>query len=208
MKGGGGAGRVVAGSARGIRLGAAGPDTRPLGDRVKEACFAILAPDLPGAAFLDLFAGSGAAGIEALSRGAAWAVFVERDRAALNAIEDNLRRTRLAGERAVVIRADAPGWLVTDGPAAGPFDLAFVDPPYDDPAALNAALRRLGDPTFAGRLLATGGRVVAKHGRRDTPPAVVGLLASERERAFGLTILTFYRAAPPPDHEEPGQEDR
>ena len=207
-KGGGGAGRVVAGSARGIRLVAAGPDTRPLGDRVKETCFAILEPDLPGAAFLDLFAGSGAAGIEALSRGAARVVFVERDRAALDAIEDNLRRTRLAGERAVVLRADAPGWLVTDGPAAGPFDLAFIDPPYDDTAALNAALRRLGDPAVAGRLLATGGRVVAKHARRDAPPPTVGLLASERERTFGLTILTFYRAAPPPGHDEPGQEDR
>lgn len=199
----GGAGRVIAGSARGIRLVAAGPDTRPLGDRAKQACFAILEPDLPGAAFLDLFAGSGAAGIEALSRGAARAVFVERDRAALRAIDDNLRRTRLAGDRALVVRADAPGWLVTDGPAAGPFDVAFVDPPYDDPPALHAALRRLGDPAAAGHLLAVGGRVVAKHSRRDAPPEAVGLLASERERGFGETILTFYRAAPPP-----GQEDR
>ena len=199
----GGAGRVIAGSARGIRLVAPGPGTRPLGDRAKQTCFAILEPDLPGAAFLDLFAGSGAAGIEALSRGAARAVFVERDRAALKAIEDNLRRTHLDGERAVIIRADAPGWLATDGPAAGPFEIAFVDPPYDDPAALHAALRRLGDPAAAGLLLAAGGRVVAKHAPRDTPPATVGLLASERERRFGATILTFYRAAPPP-----GQEDR
>jgi 16S rRNA (guanine(966)-N(2))-methyltransferase RsmD len=199
----GGAGRVIAGSARGIRLAAPGPGARPLGDRAKQTCFAILEPDLPGAAFLDLFAGSGAAGIEALSRGAARAMFVERDRAALEAIADNLRRTHLDGEGAIVVRADAPGWLATDGPAAGPFDIAFVDPPYDDPAALHAALRRLGDPAVAGRLLVAGGRVVAKHARRDAPPATVGLLASERERELGATIITFYRAAPPP-----GQEDR
>jgi 16S rRNA (guanine(966)-N(2))-methyltransferase RsmD len=199
----GGAGRVIAGSARGIRLVAPGQGTRPLGDRAKQTCFAILEPDLPGAAFLDLFAGSGAAGIEALSRGAARAVFVERDRAALRAIDDNLRRTRLAGERALVIRADAPGWLAADGPAAGPFDIAFVDPPYDDPASLDAALRRLGDPDVVGRLLAPGGRVVAKHARQVVPRPTVGLLASERERGFGATVLTFYRVAPPP-----GQEDR
>jgi 16S rRNA (guanine(966)-N(2))-methyltransferase RsmD len=189
------AGRVIAGTARGVRLVAPGEGTRPLADRVKQTLFAILEPDLPGAVVLDLFAGSGAAGIEALSRGAARAVFVERDRAAIVAIGENLRRTRLTGERARVIRAEALGWLAADGPSAGPFDVAIVDPPYADPGALGAALRRLGGPGSLGRLVAPGARVVAKHFWRDHPGERIGLLASERERRFGETALTFYRVA-------------
>lgn len=187
------AGRVIAGTARGIRLVAPGEGTRPLADRVKQTLFAILEPDLPGAAVLDLFAGSGAAGIEALSRGAARAVFVERDRAAIAAIEENLRRAHLAGERARVVRADAMGWLAERGPDAGPFDIAIVDPPYAEPALLAAALRRLGDAAAAGRLLVPAARVVAKHFWRDRPAERIGLLASERERRFGETALTFFR---------------
>src|SRR5262245_52915181 len=106
----GGAGRVIAGSARGRLLVAAGPGTRPLSDRLKEALFAIIEPDLRDAAFLDLFAGSGAAGIEALSRGASRAVFVERDPDAIRAIETNLTATGLR-DRATVVRADARTWL-------------------------------------------------------------------------------------------------
>src|SRR3954467_4891932 len=109
------AGRVIAGSARSIRLEAPGPTTRPIGDRVKQTLFAILEPDLRDARVLDLFAGSGAAGIEALSRGAASATFVERDPKAIAVIERNLRATRVA-ERAHVIRAEALAWL---GRAAG-----------------------------------------------------------------------------------------
>ncbi|HEX5148810.1 MAG TPA: RsmD family RNA methyltransferase, partial [Candidatus Limnocylindrales bacterium] len=90
------AGRVIAGTARGIRLEAPGPGTRPLGDRVKQTLFAMLEPDLPGARTLDLFAGSGAAGIEALSRGAGHVTFVERDPAAIRVIAANLTRTHLA----------------------------------------------------------------------------------------------------------------
>src|SRR5881392_3674445 len=97
------AGRVIAGSAKGIRLRAPGPGTRPLADRVKQTLFAVLEPDLGEARFLDLFAGSGAAGIEALSRGAASATFVEKDARAATVIADNLRATQL-GERATVIR--------------------------------------------------------------------------------------------------------
>jgi 16S rRNA (guanine966-N2)-methyltransferase len=185
----GGAGRVVAGTARGIRLEAPGPATRPLADRVKETLFAILEPDLPGAVVLDLFAGSGAAGIEALSRGAARAVFVERDKTAAAVIAGNLARTRLGGERARIVRAEAVAWLAApDAIAAGPFDIVIADPPYAERALLAAALEA------AGPLLAPGGRVVAKHFWRDTP-VQPGLLASERERRFGETSLTFYRRA-------------
>ena len=146
----------------------------------------MLEPDLPGAYVLDLFAGSGAAGIEALSRGAGAATFVERDREAVKVIEGNLARTRL-GEHATVVRAEALDWLRRAHPDATTFAVAIVDPPYAQPELVTAALEALGPH------LAPGARVVAKHFWRDPPPAVVGLLASERERRFGETALTFYR---------------
>ena len=183
------AGRVIAGTARSIRLEAPGPGTRPLADRVKQTLFAILEPDLRGTRFLDLFAGSGAAGIEALSRGADHAVFVERDAGAARVIRANLERTGLAGAgRSTVVRADALAWLRETARTAEPaFDLAVVDPPYEDAASLARALEGLGS------LMSAGGWVVAKHFWRGAPPAAVGLLASERVRRFGETALTFYR---------------
>ena len=198
------AGRVIAGSARGRRLVAPGEGTRPLADRVKQTLFAVLEPDLPGAAFLDLCAGSGAAGIEALSRGAARVTFVERDRRVIGTIAENLARTGLAGEDARVIRADAEAWLTGPGGTVagrsgsggvgggGPFDLVFVDPPYADVELLERLLAILGADSDE-RLLVPRARVVAKHFWRDRPPAQVGLLASERDRRFGETGLTFYR---------------
>ena len=194
------AGRVIAGTARATRLEAPGEGTRPLADRVKQTLFAILEPDLPGAIFLDLFAGSGAAGIEALSRGADHATFVERDKAAVAVIQANLIRTHLA-DRATVTRADALTWLRDPARARDPRPTAvLIDPPYDDPAALTAALEAVGP------LLGPNARVVAKHFWRDAPPARIGLLASDRERRFGETALTFYRRAdaiaPPHDNTE------
>ncbi len=184
----GDAGRVIAGTARGIRLDAPGPGTRPFGDRVKQTLFAILEPDLPGAPVLDLFAGSGAAGIEALSRGAAHATFVERDKGAAAVIAANLGRTHLAGERVRIVRAEALAWLRgPEAAAAAPFGVVILDPPYAETGLLADALAAVGP------LVAPGGRVVAKHFWRDPPPAEVGLLASERERRFGETTLTFYR---------------
>ena len=182
-------GRVIAGTARSIRLEAPGEGTRPLGDRVKQTLFAILDPDLRGARFLDLFAGSGAAGIEALSRGAAHATFVERDATAIGTITANLQRTGLV-ERATVTRSEVLAWLRDPARAAEPRrDVILLDPPYEDSAALSAALEALGP------LLAPTARVVAKHFWRDAPPARVGLLASDRVRRFGETALTFYRHA-------------
>jgi 16S rRNA (guanine(966)-N(2))-methyltransferase RsmD len=184
------AGRVIAGAARGIRLQAPGPGTRPLGDRVKQTLFAILEPDLPGARVLDLFAGSGAGGIEALSRGAATAVFVERDPSAVSVISANLRAAGLGDAgRAVVVRADVVAWLGR-GNADAPFDIVIVDPPYAEVGLRDRVLETLG--TRAAPLTA-GGRVVVKHFWRDQPPARAGLLASERARRFGETALTFYR---------------
>jgi len=188
------AGRVIAGSARSIRLEAPGPGTRPLADRVKQTLFAILEPDLRGSRFLDLFAGSGAAGIEALSRGAAHATFVDDDAGAIRAIKANLERTGFANVRranvgrATIVRADAIAWL---GGQSDAFDVAVVDPPYDEPATLVRALDAL-EPHIA-----PSARVVAKHFWRTPPPPTIGLLASERERRFGETVLTFYRRREP-----------
>ena len=182
------AGRVIAGSAKGIRLRAPGTVTRPLADRVKQTLFAILEPDLPGSHVLDLFAGSGAAGIEALSRGAAEAVFVEKDATAAGVIEANLTATGLSGA-ARVVRSDAGSWLGRSG-SAGPFDIVVVDPPYAETELLLRILDVLGGPDAP---LAAGARVIAKHFWRDRPPDRIGLLASERDRRFGETALTFYR---------------
>lgn len=183
------AGRVIAGSAKGVRLRAPGPGTRPLADRVKQTLFAILEPDLVGARVLDLFAGSGAAGIEALSRGAASATFVEKDQGAASVIDTNLRAAGLAGPAAGVIRWDAVRWLAE--PNVGErFDIVFVDPPYAETELLVRVLVLLGSPEAP---LAPGARVIAKHFWRDRPPDRIGLLASERDRRFGETALTFYR---------------
>jgi 16S rRNA (guanine966-N2)-methyltransferase len=185
----GDAGRVIAGSARGVRLRAPGPGTRPLADRVKQTLFAILEPDLPGADVLDLFAGSGAAGIEALSRGAATAIFVEKDQQAAAVIDANLRGTGLAGPDVAVIRWDVLRWLAEPNVATA-FDIVFVDPPYAETELLVRVLTALAAP---GAPLAPAARVVAKHFWRDRPPERIGMLAAERERRFGETALTFYR---------------
>ena len=189
------AGRVIAGSARGVRLAAPGPGTRPLTDRVKQALFGILEPEVEEAAVLDLFAGSGAGGIEALSRGAASAVFVERDAGAVRVIAENLRRTGLeAGAK--IVRRDALAWLAAaarelDDGGGTRFDVVLVDPPYADTASLVRVLE------VVGPVVREGGVVVSKHFWRDAPPALIGLLASERERRFGETALTFYRRRGP-----------
>lgn len=188
------AGRVIAGSARGIRLVAPGDGTRPFGDRVKQTLFAILEPDLPGALVLDLFAGSGAGGIEALSRGAGLAIFVERDGTAVRVIAENLARAHLA-ERGRPIRADALAYLSGQGASDGPFDLVLLDPPYADSKLMEAALEHLAAAPATGEvpLLAPATWVVAKHFWRTPPPDAVGLLASVRNKRFGETALTFYR---------------
>jgi 16S rRNA (guanine966-N2)-methyltransferase len=177
---------------------APGVGTRPLGDRVKQTLFAILEPELRRKAFLDLFAGSGAAGIEALSRGADRAVFVERHTGTIEAIRANLVATGLAGPAAEVVRADAVSWLAAHGQTAGPFAAILLDPPYDHPELLEAALRAIAD-AGPGGILGRGGTAVAKHFWKTPPPGGIGLLRSARERRFGETTLTFLRW---PDEED------
>jgi 16S rRNA (guanine(966)-N(2))-methyltransferase RsmD len=172
-----------------------------LGDRVKESAFGTLAGRLVGARVLDLFAGSGAAGIEALSRGAARADFVERAERAVAAIEENLRRTGLA-DAARVHRTEALRFLreAAGRPGEGGYDVVLLDPPYGDPAML-AALELLG----GGPLLSREAIVVAKHFWRDPLPERVGTLQRERTRRFGETALTFYTFAPASQGEERGR---
>ncbi len=118
--------RVIAGTAKGMPLRSpSSPGTRPISDRGKEALFNILAPRIPGARFLDLFAGTGGVGIEALSRGAEAATFVERDETALGDLRFNLARTRLE-QGAAVVRADVFAFLRRTPEA---FDVVFVAPP-------------------------------------------------------------------------------
>ncbi len=201
----GGAGRVIAGSARGQALLAPGEGTRPMGDRVKQTLFAILEPTIRTGAFLDLFAGSGAGGIEALSRGAEHATFVERDAAALRTIEANLASTRL-GSGATLVRGNVLAWLRGPGIASGPFAAALIDPPYHRPEVMTEVLELVSAATPGG-ILAADGVVVAKHFWKTPVPAEIGLLRSVRERRFGETALTFLRWAEAGADDE-GEEDR
>lgn len=186
-----GAGRVVAGVARGIRLVGPATGVRPLGDRLKQALFAILEPEIRGAAFLDLFAGTGAAGIEARSRGAASVTFVEADGRAIESLRRNLEATHLAGPDATVSRADALAWLAGTGGGRS-YRIALVDPPYDRPDLLLGALERIA-AAGPGGIVEAQGVVVAKHSAKNGPPARIGLLRSGRERRFGESAVTFYR---------------
>jgi 16S rRNA (guanine966-N2)-methyltransferase len=173
--------RVIAGSARGVPLDAPRDRrVRPITDRVKETLFAILGDRVPDARVLDLYAGSGAIAIEALSRGAASVDLVERDRGALAVIRANLARTRLE-ERARVHAAEVERYLAAA--TEGPWDIVTLDPPYDT-GAMVAPLRAL----LAH--LAPDASVVVKHFWRTDPGGVDGL-ATVRQRRFGETMLTF-----------------
>lgn len=176
--------RVIAGEARGIALVAPrGRATRPVTDRVKETMFAILGDRVPGARVLDLYAGSGAIGIEALSRGADHATFVERGREAVAALRSNLERTGTS-EAATVHATDVEGFLAAgDG---SPWDLVALDPPYEQ-RAMVTPLRALVPH------LAPGATVVVKHFWRTDVPPLEGL-ATTRQRRFGETMLTFLEA--------------
>jgi 16S rRNA (guanine966-N2)-methyltransferase len=176
--------RVISGEAGGRRLVAPKGDTRPTADRVKESLFASLGADrIEGALVLDLYAGSGALGIEALSRGAARAVFVDKDRRAQDALRTNLATTGFT-ERAQVNLGPAASFV---GRGAGtPFDLVFLDPPYDlDAAELARVLETLARPG----LLADAATVVIET-RRDAPPVLPGGWTVGWTRVYGDTLLT------------------
>lgn len=178
--------RVIAGEAKGRALVAPPASvTRPATERIRESLFAILEPDLEGARVLDLFAGAGTLGIEAISRGAARATFVERERAALSALRRNLAATGFEGRATVVPRAVA---AYLDGAPAGPFDLVLCDPPFADVQGLGATLRH---PALRAAL-APGALVVARVLRKH-PPAVPAEARVERTREIGEETVYFLR---------------
>jgi 16S rRNA (guanine966-N2)-methyltransferase len=173
--------RVIAGSARGLRLAAPrDPKTRPISDKVKESLFGAIGSRVVNARVLDLYAGSGAVGIEALSRGAAQATFVERGRPAVAVIRENLERTGL-GDHAEVHALAVEAFLERE--PAQPWDVAILDPPYAE-RTLDVPLERLRPH------LAPGALVVVKHFWRTPVPATGGLVVT-RGRRFGETALTF-----------------
>jgi 16S rRNA (guanine966-N2)-methyltransferase len=182
--------RVIGGHDRGRRLRAPrGLRTRPTADRVRETLFDMLGPAVAGARVLDLFAGTGAVGIEALSRGAARVVLVERDQVALRALRANLAALRAARAAARVMAGDVLHVLPQVGAEESPFDFVFVDPPYASPLA-----GRTLEALVATGICRDGTEVIVQHSTRTVLPAIVGLTAHRRPRRFGDTALTFLRA--------------
>jgi len=174
--------RVVAGTHGGRRLVAPpGHATRPTSDRVREALFSVLGPSVQGARVLDLYAGSGALGIEALSRGAASAVFVDRAPQAIQAVRANLAAL---GIEADVRRTEARTWLRTASARADAYDLVFLDPPYRRAGELG---RELSERLTA--VLAPGARVVTESDRRDPLELELPLLD---ERRYGDTVIRIH----------------
>ena len=177
--------RIIAGSRKGARIAAPkGLDTRPTGDRVREAIFNLVGP-VDGAEVLDLYAGSGAMGLEALSRGAGRVTFVESDREAAETILRNLDKLKLEG--AVVLREDAGRKLAADASAGKRYDLVLIDPPY------SMLARTL--PTLAAYLpavLTENGIAVVESDAREEPELPLPLRTSRR---YGSARVTVFEAA-------------
>jgi 16S rRNA (guanine966-N2)-methyltransferase len=175
--------RIIAGSHKGHTIQAPrGRDTRPTSDRVRENVFNIVGP-VDGAAVLDLYAGSGAMGLEALSRGAAKVVFVERDADAVRAIERNLDKLRLSG---TILRQDAVTALATEAGSHRKYDLVLVDPPYDMYPDVQPQLAR-----YLPALLAADGLLVVETDARVEPELPLTLRTS---RNYGQARITIYEA--------------
>jgi 16S rRNA (guanine966-N2)-methyltransferase len=184
---------VIAGEAGGLRLTAPkGTRTRPTADRVKESLFAALGPGrLLGASVLDLYAGSGALAIEALSRGAAGALLVDRDPLAVDAIRRNLRTTKLA-DRARVQHRGVGAVMRATPPASAPFDLVFCDPPYDlAPGKLARVLAALAEPGW----VAPGGTVVVERAASAGPPLLAVGWEVTWSRVYGDTLVVLVAPA-------------
>jgi len=181
--------RVIAGSAGGLKLlSPNGNDTRPTADRVREALFSIIGDDIAGASFLDLFAGTGAVGIEALSRGAGRAVFVDASPQCVEIINKNLAHTRLT-DNARVTNADvcfALKKILNDS-----FDIIYVDPPYGG-GVTEAALNDI----ILYKRLADNGFIITEYGAGEVICKPDGLTIV-KEKAYGRTRLIFYLARVP-----------
>jgi 16S rRNA (guanine(966)-N(2))-methyltransferase RsmD len=176
--------RIIAGTHKGRRLKTPDwPGLRPTSDRLRETLFNVVAARVPGARVLDAYAGTGAVGIEALSRGAREVVFVEHDERARRLIETNLRGCGVSTGCAIVARA----FRQAGRALREPFDLVFLDPPYDSADVAEAL-------DVAGRCMTRDGLLVLEHAaRRDAPEQVPGL-ARVRRIVAGDSALSFYEA--------------
>jgi 16S rRNA (guanine966-N2)-methyltransferase len=174
--------RIIAGSRKGTTIYAPKSDTRPTGDRVREAAFNLIGP-VDDMAVLDLFAGSGAMGLEALSRGASVAVFVEANRDAQRAIERNVDKLRLTG--ATLLRMDARRALAAESAAGRRYDLVLVDPPYAMFESLQPTLA-----TYVPALLTEDGLVVVETAKRDHPE--LPPLGERTSRTYGSARITLF----------------
>jgi 16S rRNA (guanine966-N2)-methyltransferase len=180
--------RIVAGAAKGRQLTVPARGTRPTSDRAREALFSTLTTmvDLEGARVLDLYAGTGAVGLEALSRGAAHATFVESDRSAAATLQRNIAAVGLPG--ASVVRRTVEAYLA--GRPDGPFDLAYADPPYAlDDASLAAALSALSEPAW----LAPSAVVVVERSARGSEPGWPSVIQPIRQKRYGEGSLWYGR---------------
>jgi 16S rRNA (guanine966-N2)-methyltransferase len=185
--------RVIAGTFRSRRLEApAGMSTRPTSDRLRETLFNVLAPRIQGTRVLDLYAGSGAVGIEALSRGAESAEFVELAEGALKALRANLSQL---GLKAKVHKSSAVTFLRHAAGSARSFDVIFLDPPYEAADEYESTLALLGGP--ARVLLSDNSLVIAEHARRSSLALSFGALRRIRVLEQGDAALSFYQAADP-----------
>jgi len=189
--------RIIGGSGKGRRLKtAAGERTRPTGARVRQSLFDVLAPLIPGCRFLDAFAGNGSVGLEALSRGAGTVVLVDRDAGAVAAAQENARALARSGADVRVFRQDARTAIGAFADEGLQFDLVYLDPPYASDL-YEPLLEVLGQ----GRLLASGGVVVAEHFHKRSLPERIGGLARTRTKRVGDHVLSFYSRAREGDRE-------
>lgn len=177
---------MVAGTAKGRRLTAVPAGTRPMSDRAREGLFSSLGGSVDGARVLDLFAGTGAMGIEALSRGAAGALFVDSAPAAVRAVGENLRRTGL-GERGAVRRMEA---LRTIRQKPGQFDLVLLDPPYRTAGPVLDQI--LGEIAGQG-VAAPGARIVLTRSSRSYMPVIPVNWELERRLSYGEAVVLVFR---------------
>jgi 16S rRNA (guanine966-N2)-methyltransferase len=187
--------RVIAGTLRRRTLDApAGMTTRPTSDRLRETIFNVLAPRIEGARFLDLYAGSGAVGIEAVSRGAQNVIMVERAAPALKILRGNLEKLGLrSGVRVEAVSVTAFLKKLRPESTAFVFDIVFLDPPYDAQDEYALALGLLGGD--ASRLLASNAVVIAEHRRKEKLEDRYGMLGRRRVLEQGDAALSFYSGA-------------
>lgn len=183
--------RIIAGLYKGRQLKSPPAlDIRPTSDRLRETLFNILAPRIEGVRFLDLCAGSGAVGIEALSRGAAHATFVDRSRKMCGLVETNLDHCRVPEDETEVFNTDATDFLrQAIARKLAPWDIVFFDPPYKEDYA--GALELLG--THSRELLSDDGLIVVEHYHKNRLPGVIADLEQVRVVKQGDSTLSFYR---------------